>query len=210
MSLLQQRRAEPPQPDPIEPAWEPEVAPAYGYAAWTAALAHVVRQATDAAFNRASASGAASLSDAIVQPSEWRPLTPEQIALVKKSFEHVIPITDTAAALFYRRLFELDPALRPLFQADLYMQGRTLMSMLGMTVKGLDRLDDLVPAVQKLGERHRGYGVTDGHYATVGAALLWTLEQGLGERFTPEVRAAWASAYALLADTMRAAAAAVA
>ena len=92
----------------------------------------------------------------------------------------------------------------------MYEQGRKLMSMLAMTVKGLDRLDDLVPAVQKLGARHRGYGVTDGQYATVGVALLWTLDQGLGAHFTPEVRAAWASAYTLLADTMRAATAAAA
>jgi hemoglobin-like flavoprotein len=137
-------------------------------------------------------------------------MTRDQILLVQQSFEQVIPITDTAAALFYERLFELDPALRRLFTGDLYEQGRKLMSMLAMTVKALDRLDDLVPAVKKLGARHRGYGVTDEHYATVGAALLWTLGQGLGERFTPEVQSAWAGAYALLSDTMRAAAAAVA
>ena len=129
----------------------------------------------------------------------------EQIALVQTSFEHVLPIADVAAALFYERLFELDPALRLLFKGDLYEQGRKLMSMLAMTAKGLGRMDDLIPAVQKLGERHRGYGVTGDHYATVGAALLWTLSQGLGERFTPEVQAAWSSAYTLLASTMRAA-----
>jgi hemoglobin-like flavoprotein len=132
-------------------------------------------------------------------------VTRDQILLVQQSFEQIIPIADTAAALFYERLFELDPALWGLFKDDLYEQGRKLMSMLGMTVMGLDRLDDLIPAVQKLGERHRGYGVTDEHYATVGAALLWTLGQRLGARFTPEVQAAWASVYALLADTMRAA-----
>jgi hemoglobin-like flavoprotein len=137
-------------------------------------------------------------------------MTRHQILLVQQSFEHVIPITDTAAALFYERLFELNPALRRLFTGDLGEQGRKLMSMLAMTVKALDRLDDLVPAVKKLGARHHGYGVTDEYYATVGAALLWTLGQGLGERFTPEVQAAWASAYAQLSDTMRAAAAAVA
>ena len=129
----------------------------------------------------------------------------EQIALVQTSFEHVLPIADVAAALFCERLFELDPALRLLFKGDLYEQGRKLMSMLAMTAKGLGRMDDLIPAVQKLGERHRGYGVTGDHYATVGAALLWTLSQGLGERFTPEVQAAWSSAYTLLASTMRAA-----
>ena len=206
MSLLRQRRAE--QSDQSEPAVEPEVAGARGAAAWTAALAYVVRQATDAAFNKASTAGAASVSDASVLASERRPLTPEHIALVKTSFEHIIPIIDTAAALFHERLFELDSALRPLFKGDLYEHGRKLISMLGMTIKGLDRLNDLVPAIQQLGARHRGYGARDEQYATVAAALLATLREGLGERFTPEVRAAWAAAYTLLADTMRAAAAA--
>jgi hemoglobin-like flavoprotein len=132
-------------------------------------------------------------------------MTPEQIALVQTSFDHVLPIVDAAAALFYERLFELDPTLQPLFRGDMRAQGRKLMSMLGMTVKGLNRLDDLIPAVQELGRRHAAYGVLDNHYDSVGAALLATLHAGLGERFTPEVRAAWASAYALLAGTMRAA-----
>jgi len=135
-------------------------------------------------------------------------ITRDHIRLVQQSFEHVAPIADAAAALFYRRLFALDPSLRALFPGDLQEQQRKLMTMLGVAVRGLDHLETIVPAVQKLGERHRDYGVTDGHYATVGAALLWTLGEGLGERFTPEVRAAWASAYALLSDTMRAPAAA--
>jgi nitric oxide dioxygenase len=127
-------------------------------------------------------------------------MTRDHILLVQQSFEHVAPSADAAAALFYRRLFELDPALRSLFPGDLQEQQRKLMTMLGVAVRGLDRLETIVPAVQKLGERHRGYGVTDDQYTTVGAALLWTLEQGLGARFTPEVRAAWASAYALLSE----------
>jgi hemoglobin-like flavoprotein len=135
-------------------------------------------------------------------------MTRDHILLVQQSFEHVVPIADLAAALFYKRLFELDPGLRSLFPGEMQEQRRKLMVMLGVAVRGLDHLETIVPAIQKLGERHRGYGVTDGHYATAGAALLWTLEQGLGECFTPEVRAAWASAYALLANTMRAAAAA--
>jgi hemoglobin-like flavoprotein len=112
-------------------------------------------------------------------------MTPEQIALVQGSFAHVVPIAATAATLFYQRLFVLDPALRLLFPSDLSDQGRKLMTMLRVAVNGLDRLDTIVPAVHALGRRHVGYGVIDGHYATVGAALLWTLQQGLGDVFTP-------------------------
>jgi hemoglobin-like flavoprotein len=133
-------------------------------------------------------------------------MTPEHIALVQRTFADVLPLADTAAALFYERLFTLDPALRVLFHSDMQEQGRKLMTVLRLAVAGLSRLEALLPMVQQLGVRHRSYGVKDAHYATVGAALLWTLQQGLGERFTPEVQAAWTSAYTLLADTMRAAA----
>ena len=133
-------------------------------------------------------------------------MTPEHIALVQRTFAGVLPLADTAAALFYERLFTLDPALRVLFHSDMQEQGRKLMTVLQLAVAGLSRLEALLPMVQQLGVRHRSYGVKDAHYATVGAALLWTLQQGLGERFTPEVQAAWTSAYTLLADTMRAAA----
>jgi hemoglobin-like flavoprotein len=133
-------------------------------------------------------------------------MTPEHIALVQRTFADVLPLADTAAALFYERLFTLDPALRVLFHRDMQEQGRKLMTVLQLAVAGLSRLEALLPMVQQLGVRHRSYGVKDAHYATVGAALLWTLQQGLGERFTPEVQAAWTSAYTLLADTMRAAA----
>jgi hemoglobin-like flavoprotein len=134
-------------------------------------------------------------------------MTPEQIALVQASFAQVLPIADTAAALFYGRLFELDPSLRPMFTGDIQEQGRKLMTTLKVVVNGLTRLEQLVPAVQSLGRRHAGYVVQDQHYDTVAAALLWTLGQGLGDAFTPEVAAAWATAYAVLADTMKAAAA---
>jgi hemoglobin-like flavoprotein len=137
-------------------------------------------------------------------------MTPQQIALVRMSFAAVRPIADSAAALFYGRLFELDPSLRPLFKTDLHGQGRLLMQMIGLAVDNLDRLDELAPKLTSLGRRHAGYGVREAHYETVGAALLWTLEQGLGADFTPETRAAWASAYALLAQTMKAGAAAAA
>jgi hemoglobin-like flavoprotein len=130
-----------------------------------------------------------------------------QKMLVQTTFEQVRPIADEAAALFYRRLFELDPSLRPMFHGDLREQGRKLMSMIQMVVGSLYRLDKIVPAIQGLGRRHAGYGVRPEHYQTVAAALLWTLEQGLGEAFTPEVKAAWVAAYTLLAEVMQAAAA---
>jgi hemoglobin-like flavoprotein len=134
-------------------------------------------------------------------------MTPEQVLLIQASFAKVLPIADTAAALFYGRLFDLDPTLRPLFQGDMREQGRKLMTMLRVVVNGLHRLDQLVPAVQELGRRHAAYGVADEHYDTVATALLWTLHQGLGDDWTPNVEAAWVVAYTLLADTMKAAAA---
>ena len=130
-------------------------------------------------------------------------LTATQKALVQDSFATIVPIADDAAALFYVRLFELDPSLRGMFPEDLTGQRKKLVQMLTAAVKGLDRLDQLVPVVQDLGRRHVGYGVTDAHYDTVGAALLWTLEKGLGKAFTPEMRDAWATVYDLLASTMR-------
>ena len=130
-------------------------------------------------------------------------MTPEQIELVQTSFTQVLPLADTAAALFYARLFELDPALRPMFRGDMHEQGRKLMTMLKMVVNGLTRLEALVPAIEALGRRHIGYGVRDEHYAVVGAALLWTLGQGLGESFTPETEAAWSAAYTILATVMQ-------
>lgn len=137
-------------------------------------------------------------------------MTPEQIKLVQESFAKVVPIAEQAAALFYGKLFELDPSLKPLFKGDMTEQGRKLMAMISTAVNGLTDLDAIVPAVQALGERHVGYGVTDAHYDTVGAALLWTLEQGLGDAFTSDVREAWATVYGLLAGTMKDAAATVA
>jgi hemoglobin-like flavoprotein len=134
-------------------------------------------------------------------------MTAEQKFLVQTTFAKIVPIADTAASLFYGRLFEIDPALRPLFKGDLVEQGRKLMQMIGVAVNGLDRLDQIVPAVQQLGVRHVAYGVKDEHYVYVAVALVWTLEQGLGADFTPEVRDAWTAAYTLLADTMKAAAA---
>ena len=137
-------------------------------------------------------------------------MTPQQIALVQSTWSKVVPIQDQAARLFYDKLFEMDPSLRPLFKGDMVEQGRKLMAMINTAVNGLTRLNEIVPAVQALGRRHVGYGVKEAHYETVGAALLWTLEQGLGPSFTPEVRQAWATAYGLMAGVMKEAAAATA
>ena len=134
-------------------------------------------------------------------------MTPEQIQIVKTSFAAVVPLADQTGMLFYDRLFTIDPALRPLFKGDITEQSRILMGMIATAVNGLDRLDTIVPAVQALGVRHAGYGVTSAHYDTVAAALLWTLGQGLGDGFTPEVEDAWIAAYTVLATTMQAAAA---
>ena len=133
-------------------------------------------------------------------------VTNTQKVLVQESFAAVMPIADDAAALFYRRLFELDPSLERMFKGDMTEQRKKLMQMLTAAVKGLDRLDQLVPVVEDLGRRHAGYGVADSHYDTVGAALLWTLEKGLGTAFTPEVEDAWVAVYGLLANTMKSAA----
>ncbi len=130
-------------------------------------------------------------------------MNPVQIALVQDSFAQVVPMADLAADLFYTRLFTLDPALRSMFKGDMCEQKRKLMATLQFAVFSLSRLDHLLPTVRTLGERHAGYGVTAAHYDTVGQALLWTLEQGLGAVFTPDVKAAWAETYLLLAGVMQ-------
>lgn len=123
--------------------------------------------------------------------------------LVQTTWEQVIPISDVAARLFYEKLFELDPGVRPLFTSDMEEQGRKLMQMITVAVQGLDHLDQTLPAVRGLGRRHADYGVQDEHYDTVGAALLWTLGQGLGDDLTPEVEEAWATTYGVLASVMK-------
>jgi hemoglobin-like flavoprotein len=135
-------------------------------------------------------------------------MTPKQIELVQQSWKNVEPIQSEAASLFYTRLFETDPALRPLFKGDIKEQGRKLMAMITLVVNGLTRLDTLVPRIRDLGKKHRDYGVRAEHYSTVAGALLWTLEKGLGSSFTAEVKEAWTTAYGVLASTMQKGAAA--
>ncbi|MBU0750565.1 MAG: hemin receptor [Gammaproteobacteria bacterium] len=133
-------------------------------------------------------------------------MNPEKIALVRGSWQKVLPIRDAAAELFYGRLFELDPSLRAMFKGDMAEQGRKLMTMLNMVVMSLDNLGPLLERIEGLGRRHVDYGVTEAHYDTVGAALLWTLDKGLGEQFTPAVKDAWTTAYGTLASVMKQAA----
>jgi methyl-accepting chemotaxis protein len=128
------------------------------------------------------------------------------IQQVKSSFALVAPIAPQAAALFYANLFEADPALRALFKGDMEAQGEKLMQMIGVAVAKLGEPEVLLPALKALGKRHAGYGVQDAHYDVVGAALLKTLDQGLGPAFTPEVRAAWTEVYGVMAGVMKAAA----
>ena len=131
-------------------------------------------------------------------------MTTQEVQLIRHSFAKVAPIADQAAALFYTRLFELDPSLRALFHGDMAEQGRKLMHTLALCVGSLDRLAEIVPAVREIGRRHAAYRVRDEHYETVGTALLWTLEKGLGADFTADTRAAWAKVFWLLAETMKA------
>ena len=133
----------------------------------------------------------------------------QQIEIVQRTFALAAPMADQIADRFYARLFELDPSLRPMFAHSIKQQGEKLMTVLAFAVRGLNQPDQIVPAVQRLGERHVQYGVQTHHYATVGEALLWTLGQVFGPAFTPEVEQAWAAAYALLAGVMQDAAAAV-
>jgi len=125
-----------------------------------------------------------------------------KIDLIQGSFRQVEPIADDAAALFYGRLFELDPSVKPLFKTDLVEQGRKLMASLGLVVKGLRDLEKILPTIRELGVRHVAYGTKTEHYSTVGEALLWTLEKGLGDAWTPEMREVWAEAYELVAEQM--------
>ena len=130
-------------------------------------------------------------------------MTPAAQHEIRTSWAAVEPIADVAARLFYGRLFELDPTLERLFRhTDMDKQRKVLMQTLAVVVANIDRLDTVIPAVQALGRRHAGYGVEVEHYATVGRALLWTLEQGLGEAFTDETAYAWADAYRRLSSVM--------
>ena len=137
-------------------------------------------------------------------------MTPEQVKLVQDSFSKVAPIADKAADLFYDRLFTIAPEVRSLFPSDLTEQKKKLMQMIATAVTNLHQVEKILPAVEALGRRHAGYGVTAKEYEPVGAALLWTLEQGLGPDFTEPVKAAWTQTYVTVAGVMQGAAASAA
>ncbi|MEM8699169.1 MAG: globin family protein [Pseudomonadota bacterium] len=134
-------------------------------------------------------------------------MTPEKVKLVQDSFTKVAPIADTAADIFYDRLFEIAPEVRPLFAADMSRQKEVLMQTLGTAVQNLHQVDTILPVVKDLGVRHVGYGVKDEHYDTVGAALLYTLEKGLGDAWNDDLKEAWTETYVTVATVMKDAAA---
>jgi hemoglobin-like flavoprotein len=129
-------------------------------------------------------------------------MTPDQIRLVQRSFSQVAPLSDQAAVLFYDRLFEVAPQVKAMFPADMREQRRKLMTMLAAVVNGLGDLPSILPAASALAKRHAGYGAKAEHYPVVGSALLWTLEKGLGDGWTPEVSNAWTVAYGTLSGFM--------
>ena len=130
------------------------------------------------------------------------PMTPDQVKAVQASFAKVVPIADTAAGIFYSRLFEIAPEVKPLFRNDMTEQGRKLMRTLTVVVNSLGNLEAILPAASALAKNHVAYGVKASHYTPVGAALLWTLEHGLGADWTPEIKNAWSAAYATLSGFM--------
>ena len=132
-------------------------------------------------------------------------MTPQQIVLMRESFAKVVLIREQAATLFYDRLFAIDPSTRPLFRGDMKSQGAKLMAAIGAVVASLDHIETTLDDLRALARRHDRYGVREEHYASVGAALLWALEQGLSSDFTSDVREAWATAYGLLSGAMIAA-----
>lgn len=129
----------------------------------------------------------------------------ETIVLVQISLKNIAPIADEVGTMFYARLFETHPELRPLFAEDIAPQSKKLVQMLAMVVNGLHRLNALKPAIEDLARRHEDYGVVPGHYPVVGETLIWTLEHALGDAFTPDVKRAWIIAYRALSRTMIAA-----
>jgi hemoglobin-like flavoprotein len=129
-------------------------------------------------------------------------MTPEQVKLVQQSFAKVVPIAEQAAVLFYDRLFEVAPSVKAMFPADMTEQRRKLMATLTIVVNGLSNLESVLPAASALARRHVSYGAKPSHYPVVGGALLWTLEKGLGEAWTPETAAAWTAAYGTLSGYM--------
>ena len=129
-------------------------------------------------------------------------MNPTQIKLVQDSFSKVAPISEQAAVLFYDRLFEVAPAVKAMFPADMTEQRKKLMGTLAVVVNGLTNLEAVLPAASALAKRHVNYGAKPEHYPVVGGVLLWTLEKGLGDGWTPDVEEAWTAAYGTLSSYM--------
>jgi hemoglobin-like flavoprotein len=129
-------------------------------------------------------------------------MNPSQIKLVQESFSKVAPISEAAAVIFYDRLFEVAPSVKAMFPADMTEQRKKLMKMLAAVVGGLGNLESILPAASALAKRHVSYGAKPEHYPVVGGALLYTLEKGLGEAWTPELAGAWTAAYGTLSGYM--------
>jgi hemoglobin-like flavoprotein len=129
-----------------------------------------------------------------------------QQELVRATFASLAAIPEVAGALFYERLFAVNPNFRPLFKNDMRIQGVKLMAMLAMVVYNLPEPGQILPAIRDLAVRHVDYGVKLADYDALREALLWTLEQGLGEDFTPSAREAWTVCYEELSAEMKAAA----
>lgn len=130
-------------------------------------------------------------------------MTPHEVDLVQRSWRAVLPVGDTAAEIFYGKLFSLEPSIQSLFRDDMREQGRNLTAMISVAVGSLSRPEKITLAVRQLGKRHAAYGVEPRHYELVEVALLFMLEHVLAGHFTDEVRAAWTSVYRLLASTMQ-------
>jgi hemoglobin-like flavoprotein len=139
-----------------------------------------------------------------VEAESEAPLTEYQVKLIQDTWEMLAPVKEQTAALFYKKLFLVDPKIKPLFKADMTSQGEKLITAINLVVNSLNNLEQVVPALKELGERHASYGVQPAHYDTVGGALLWTFEQSLGDAFTAEAKEAWTVAYGLIASTMKA------
>lgn len=141
-----------------------------------------------------------------VEISESSELRSDTITLVQESFKAIVPMADQVGDLFYGRLFQAHPMVRPMFPEDIRPQAKKLVQMLALVVNSLHKLDTILPAVEALARRHNDYGVSADHYPVVGETLIWTLERGLGEAFTADAREAWVNAYGALSSVMIAAA----
>ena len=130
-------------------------------------------------------------------------MTSHQIVLIKGSWQAAATLGDAVGELFYGRLFEIAPEVKPMFsQITIKEQSKKLLSMLSYVIHKLDSLQDILDEVAKLAQRHAHYGVRPEHYIVVGEALLWTLEKDLAEKWNDELKEAWTLCYMTLSGAM--------